>query len=99
VVDRVAVCGATFPEHRVDVRDERHGLARHHGLVVDEDGLFPRQEEERVELIGQLDEIERCPRLRVQGAWLPDLEPMECAQDDVSRRRRGWRSRGPHLRP
>lgn len=73
-------------ETPVDVCHELDGLARDLGLVVHEHGPAAREEEERVEVVGQLDEVERGAGLRVDGARLPDLEAMERAQHDVARR-------------
>jgi hypothetical protein len=82
--------GAPLLKPSVDVRDELDSLARDLGLVVHEDGPATREEEERVEVVGQLDEVERCPRLRVHRARLPDLEAMEGAEHDIP----GCRTRG-----
>lgn len=64
---------------RVHVRDERDRLAGELRLARHEHRLAPRQEEQRLEPVGQLREIERRPWLRVDGARLPHLEAVEGA--------------------
>ena len=92
VAQHVEVGGEPVLQQGVDVGDERDGLARDRGLVVDEDRLAAGQEEQRVEVVGQLDEIEGDARLGVDGAWLPHLEAVEGTEDDVTGRRAGGRT-------
>jgi hypothetical protein len=77
----------------IELGDEHDRLAREFGTAPFEDGLAADEEVENVEVLRQVDEIDDRTRLRVHRSRLPDLEAVEGAQDDVTRRRRARRAR------
>ncbi len=87
VAQHVEIGCSALLQPPVHLGNERDRLARHLRLIVDEDGAAAGQEQERVEMVGELHQIERRARLGIDRAWLPYLEAMERAEDDVARRR------------
>ena len=83
VAQRSGVRGAALAQAVVEVGDEHDGLSRELRLVGDEDRLASGEEGERVEVLGELGEVEGRPRLGVHSTRLPDLEAVKGAQHDV----------------
>lgn len=92
----VAAARPPLAQALVEVGQERDGLASELGLPAREVRLPPGEEEERVEVLGQLREVERRAGLVVDGAGLPHLEAVERAEHDVPR---GGHRRRPRVAP
>ncbi|HUH15422.1 MAG TPA: hypothetical protein VML35_06025 [Gaiellaceae bacterium] len=94
VAEHVVVRRHPVLELLVEVDDVDDSLASELRLPAGEHGLVAGEEEQRVVLVGQVDQVEHHPRrLRVRTR-LPDLEPAGGAEHDPTRRRRARRRVG-----
>lgn len=85
VPQHVGTGRAAVAEDAEQYGDERYGLARHRRLGSDEHRLALGEEHQRVDAIGELQQIELGARLVGEGPRLPDLEAPERAQHDEPR--------------
>lgn len=87
IAQLVGTGGPAVAEPAEDADHVRDRLARHRFLGSHEHRLAFGEEHERVDPIGQVDQLELDPRRVRERARLPDLEALKGAEDDESGRR------------
>jgi len=85
VSEDIGIGRATVAQLLVQIDEMDDRLTRERRLAAGEDRFATGQEEQRVVLIGQVDQVEHDARRPGIRAGLPDLQPAEGAEDDI-----GW---------
>ena len=85
VATHVRARGEAVAELVIEPGHEADRLSGNRLLRREEDRLAFRKEHERVNAVGQIDEVERGARLRRVRAWFPVLEATERAQHNKAR--------------